>query len=276
MSATDVWSLGDYGPLAARLAPAGRHAVDALETAEPVAGRDVLDVAAGDGAAARDLAARGARVVAVDSSPAMVARGRAATAGLAVDWREGDALALPVADASVDAAVSSFGVMFAPDPARAVAELGRVLRPGGRVAITAWSAEGFMGRMGRLMASFTGAAVGDLDAWSRDDGIGAWCAAAGLGDVVVTPAALPWQFPDGPAMTAFVAEHSPLHVASAAAAGARAPEMFAALERLAAPDGGPVDLDAAYVLVTARRTTDNATDTTTDKATDNTTGKEPR
>lgn len=250
MSTTDVWGLGDYGPLATRLAPAARRAVDAVE---PVTGRDALDVAAGDGAAARNLAARGARVVAVDSSPAMLARGRAATAGLAVDWRRGDALALPVADASVDVAVSSFGVMFAPDPARAVAELGRVLRPGGRVAVTAWSAGGFMGRMGRLMASYTGAPVGDLDAWGRDDGVGAWCAAAGLAEVVVTPAALPWRFPDGPAMTAFVAEHSPLHVASAAAAGARAPEMFAALERLAAPGGGPVDLDVEYVLVTAEK-----------------------
>lgn len=199
------------------------------------------------------LAGLGARVVAVDASPTMVARGRASCAGLDVDWRQGDAIDLPVDHASADLAVSSFGVIFAPDPARAVAELGRALRPSGRLALTAWTSEGFMGRMGRLMASYAGAPVGDLDAWRRADGLGRWCADAGLGDVTVSPASLPWHFPDGPAMTAFFSAHSPLHVAAAAATGDRAPEMFAAVERLAAPDGGPVDLDAEYVLITARK-----------------------
>ena len=62
---------------------------------------------------------------------------------------------------------------------------------------------------------------------------------------------LPWHFDSGPAMTRFLRDHSPAHHASAAALGERAHEMFTAIEQLAAPDGGPVRVEAEYLVVEA-------------------------
>ncbi len=106
----------------------------------------VVDVACGPGTAALVAAELGARqVVGVDFAPDMlrVAAGRAESAGVAarVRFLEGDATALPLDDMSADVAVSSFGVVFAPDPERAVAELARVLVPRGRLGMTAWPRE---------------------------------------------------------------------------------------------------------------------------------------
>ena len=96
----------------------------------PVAGRRVLDVGCGTGRLAALLAGAGAEVVGVDLSPAMLAvaaqraPGRLACA---------DAARLPLPDASVDAAVTVATLEFTHDPAAVLAEMARVVRPGGRV-----------------------------------------------------------------------------------------------------------------------------------------------
>jgi SAM-dependent methyltransferase len=118
-------------------------AARALDALEPLAGAALLDLAAGAGGAALQAAARGARVMALDAAPAMVARirQRARAAGIdtiTVDCADGTA-PLPIPDASVDAALSCFGVVLFPDPAPAIAELARVLRPGGRLAVVTWT-----------------------------------------------------------------------------------------------------------------------------------------
>jgi ubiquinone/menaquinone biosynthesis C-methylase UbiE len=118
-------------------------AARALDGLEPLAGAALLDLAAGAGGAALQAAARGARVTALDASPAMVARirERAALAGIdaiAAECADG-AAKLPVPDAAFDAALSCFGVVLFPDPAPALAELARVLRPGGRLAVVTWT-----------------------------------------------------------------------------------------------------------------------------------------
>src|SRR4029077_1535913 len=75
------------------------------------------------------------------------ARIRAAAMSLEIDFQEGDAEALPFADREFDLVVSSFGVMFAPRPHLAAAELLRVTKPGGRIALACWTPEGFLGKM---------------------------------------------------------------------------------------------------------------------------------
>jgi SAM-dependent methyltransferase len=145
------WSRGDYGEeIGRRIEPA---AIAAARATGAGLGMRVLDVAAGDGSAALAAASRGARVTACDITPAMVERGRARSARVRaeIDWHLADAEALPFADHAFDAAFSSFGVIVASRPRRAVRELFRVVRPGGAVAITAWTPGGFLGRFRALV-----------------------------------------------------------------------------------------------------------------------------
>lgn len=108
------------------------------------AGSSVLDVGAGPGALALELAGFGCRVSAIDVSAEMVARTRhrADTAGLGRQVETGvmDAVSLGYPDGSFDAAISAFGIVLVPDAAAALAEMARVVRPGGRVAVVTWTA----------------------------------------------------------------------------------------------------------------------------------------
>ena len=120
-------------------------------------GLDLLDVGTGTGGNVAIPAARGgAKVVGLDIAPELFehARRRAAEAGVEVEWIEGDAQELPFEDESFDRVVSTFGAMFAPDHARAAAELVRVCRKGGRVAMTTWANEGFAAGLFKLNGSF--------------------------------------------------------------------------------------------------------------------------
>ena len=111
---------------------------DLLDTARVRAGMRVLDLACGPGHVAAAAAERGTLPVGLDFSPAMIALARAGHTG--IRFEQGDAEALPFADASFDAVVANFGVHHVPEPIRALREAHRVLRPGGRVAFTAWAA----------------------------------------------------------------------------------------------------------------------------------------
>jgi SAM-dependent methyltransferase len=109
----------------------------------------VLDVAAGNGNATLAAARRGCRVVSTDYVPGLLDRGaeRARAERLDVTFQVADAEALPFGDASFDAVLSTFGVMFAPDHATSAAEMARVCRPGGRIGLANWTPEGFIGQM---------------------------------------------------------------------------------------------------------------------------------
>lgn len=104
-------------------------------------GARVLDVAAGPGGAALALAQAGYTVTAIDGAVAMVNRitARAGKESLAVETAVMDAASLGFADATFDAAISAFGVVLVPDAAVALAEMRRVVRPGGRVAVLTWT-----------------------------------------------------------------------------------------------------------------------------------------
>jgi ubiquinone/menaquinone biosynthesis C-methylase UbiE len=107
------------------------------ESPRPLAGRTVLDVGAGTGAASLAAMAAGARVVAVDLSPGMLRANRAEVAGALV----ADATALAVADHSVDGVVAAFSFNHLPDPAPGFREAARVCRPGSPVLVSAYAAD---------------------------------------------------------------------------------------------------------------------------------------
>jgi SAM-dependent methyltransferase len=147
-----TWMAGDFGLIAQSYETGAAEFVHRLGLAP---GTRVLDVACGTGNLAVPAARVGAEVVGVDIATNLLeqARVRAAGEGLTVRFDEGDAEKLPYPDASFDAVVSMFGVMFAPRPEVAAAELLRVCRTGGTIALANWTPGGFVGQMFRTIAS---------------------------------------------------------------------------------------------------------------------------
>jgi SAM-dependent methyltransferase len=131
-------------------------AVEFLDRVGVEEGASLLDVACGSGQLGLIAARRGARVTGVDiaTNSIQAARGRAASEGLDARFDEGDAEDLPYADASFDVVASIYGAMFAPRPERVAAELLRVCRPGGTIAMGNWTREGFIGQMFKTFARF--------------------------------------------------------------------------------------------------------------------------
>jgi ubiquinone/menaquinone biosynthesis C-methylase UbiE len=147
-----AWASGDFAVVAGRIVIVAEQL---CETADLHAGWHVLDVATGSGNAAIAAARLGCSVVGVDYVPSLLERGRerAEAEGLPVVFAEGDAEALPYPDDSFDAVTSVFGSMFAPDHERAAAELMRVCRPGGTIALASWTPDGFVGDLFRTVAA---------------------------------------------------------------------------------------------------------------------------
>lgn len=141
-----AWGSGDYALIGTTLQIVGEQLCEALDLRS---GQKVLDVAAGNGNVSLAAARRWCEVVASDYVPALLERARERATGerLPMEFREADAEALPFADASFDAVVSTFGVMFTPDQERAAAELARVCRPGGKIGLANWTPEGFIGQL---------------------------------------------------------------------------------------------------------------------------------
>jgi SAM-dependent methyltransferase len=145
-----IWSSGDYNRIAALTVPVAERLV---EVTDPRPNDRVLDVATGTGHAALAAARRFCDVTGVDYVSALVeiARRRAAAEDLEVRFADGDAEELAFADESFDVVFSAIGVMFTADHDRAAAELLRVCRQGGRIALASWTPEGFVGQMLRTV-----------------------------------------------------------------------------------------------------------------------------
>jgi ubiquinone/menaquinone biosynthesis C-methylase UbiE len=148
-----TWASGDYAVIGTTLQLVGEHLCEALDVE---AGWRVLDVAAGNGNVSLAAARRGCRVTASDYVPALLegARARAAAEGLHIETEVADAEALPFDDASFDAVVSTFGVMFTPNQEQAAAELLRVCRPGGTIGLANWTPAGFVGQMFKVVGGY--------------------------------------------------------------------------------------------------------------------------
>ncbi len=141
-----TWMAGDFGVIAKMMLGSAEAFVHRLDLP---AGAHVLDVACGSGNLAIPLARRGCRVIGVDIAPNLLqqARERALAEALTIQFDEGDAEQLPYAEEGFDAVVTMFGAMFAPRPEVVAAELARVLKPGGLLAMANWNPASFSGRM---------------------------------------------------------------------------------------------------------------------------------
>jgi SAM-dependent methyltransferase len=146
-----TWGSGGekYDQVSRGIADAIDHAVDALD---PQPGERVLDVATGTGWAARRIADRGAIVTGVDFGEEVIEAAK--QLGTGIDFRVGDAEALPFPDDHFDAVISTFGVMFARDPEAVAAELARVVRPGGRISLANWAIGGSVHNMFQMIRSY--------------------------------------------------------------------------------------------------------------------------
>jgi SAM-dependent methyltransferase len=148
-----AWSSGDYAVVGTTLQIVGEQLCEALDVRS---GQKVLDVAAGNGNASLAAARRWCDVVSTDYVPSLLARGqtRAAAESLSIRFEETDAEALSFADASFDAVVSTFGVMFTPNQDVAAAELLRVCRSGGKIGLANWTPEGFIGQLFKTLGKY--------------------------------------------------------------------------------------------------------------------------
>lgn len=140
-----AWMAGDFGQIASFTT---QEAADFVERLKIKAGSRVLDVACGTGNTAIPAAKAGAHVTGVDIATNLLeqAKKRAADERLQIRFEEGDAEQLPYADQSFDVVVTMFGAMFAPRPELAAAELLRVCKPGGMVAMANWTPQSFVGK----------------------------------------------------------------------------------------------------------------------------------
>jgi SAM-dependent methyltransferase len=148
-----MWAAGDFNVIALGVMQVSE---DLVRKADPHPGRRVLDVACGSGNAALVAARRYCEVSGLDYVPALIerAKSRASAEGTTIDFRVGDAQALPYPDAHFDFVLSVFGVMFAPDQARAARELLRVCKPGGTIALANWVPSAFADDFFKAVSTF--------------------------------------------------------------------------------------------------------------------------
>ena len=149
-----AWSSGNYAMIGTTLQIVGESLVNAVDIH---AGQRVLDVATGNGNASLAAARHWTHVTAIDYVPALLesAQERARAEGLLIDFRQADAEALPFEMHSFDVVLSTFGVMFTPNQEKAASELLRVCKPGGKIGLANWTAEGFIGQLFKLLAKYT-------------------------------------------------------------------------------------------------------------------------
>ncbi|HEY6776007.1 MAG TPA: class I SAM-dependent methyltransferase [Thermoleophilaceae bacterium] len=245
-----MWGLGDYPAVADKIADVGELVV-ARAGIEP--GMDVLDVACGS--ATLPAARTGARVTGLDLSPELlaIARERAAAQGLDIEWLDGDAEELPFGDASFDRVISTFGHMFTPDQGRVAAEMRRVCRPGGAIAICCWTPEGAIGRMFRMMSELLPPPPGTASPvlWGTEQHVGEL-----LGDAEFERHEVEWREESVPAYADFMLESFGPLISVGAALGERAGDLrreyIRFLEQENLEDDGRLRFRGEYLLAVMR------------------------
>jgi SAM-dependent methyltransferase len=253
-----VWTRGDYPAVARLFEPAAVELVRAVG----VAGTHVLDVAAGTGTVAAAAVTGGAAAVTLlDACPPLLARARARLAGGPVPVRAavGDLHRLPAADGGAARVVSSFGVVYADDPATAARELVRACAPGGRIGLTAFTPGSAPGCFRAVLAALLDGPLPDRSravpaAWADPDRLRAFFAGTGAELLSVTDHTMPLRFP-GPAEAArfFAAKSGPIlevrdHLEAQGHWPAAERELTAAFARAGRRDGDAFTVPAPYRL----------------------------
>ena len=193
-----TWTSGDFGRIAKGYE---RGAAEFIARLDLTPGEHVLDVACGTGNLALPAARTGALVTGIDIAPNLIAQAQAnaASEGLPVAFEVGDAEQLPYSDGSYRTAVTMFGAMFAPRPERAAAELLRVIRPGGRIAMANWTPTGFIGEMLKTTVRFVPAPAGLPSPllWGTDAAVRERLG-AGAASLDLTPRLIALEYPFSP------------------------------------------------------------------------------
>jgi SAM-dependent methyltransferase len=262
VGAGTTWGMGAYADMALRLEPVATRAV---QLAGVGAGDRVLDVACGTGNGALAAAGVGARAVGIDLEPALLAQAvQRSPGGQELDWRIGDAAALPADDGAFDVVLSLFGVMYAPDHDGAAAELARVTAPGGKVVLAAWVPGSFMPAMGGALAPFLPpppAGSGPPSRWGDDAALAGILGGAGLAVREARRERLTLAFADRLAAVGFLVRTAGHVLAERERleAEGRWPQLLAALGGLVAERGavgpGGLSLTLEYLLCRAASTT---------------------
>lgn len=258
MDPAEFWATGDYAVVGDLWAQPGRDLAASL----PVRGRDVVDVATGTGVTAIAAATRGARsVVGLDVTPELLreAARRAVRSSVEVTWLTADFLSVPLPSRCADLVTSTFGIVFAADPGAALAEARRLVRPGGQIVFTSWSATGLFGQIRQTLAPFFPEAP---EPWHETvDGIRA---VAGR-DVQVTEESFVMTVESPEQFVGQLERHSAPILLGAASLGPvwpQARERLLATVREAGEQGDDgFRLPVGYLRTTLSTTTDDETDT---------------
>jgi SAM-dependent methyltransferase len=193
-----TWTSGDFGRIAEGYVRGAGEFIARLgfDPLEPV-----LDVACGTGNLAIPAARTGAAVTGIDIAPNLVsqAQARAVAEGLSIRFDVGDAERLPYANGEFQTTVTMFGAMFAARPDRAAAELLRVTRSGGRIAMANWTPSSFIGEMLRTTTSYVAAPAGIPSPllWGTDDAVRERLG-RGVKSLTLTRRLITFEYPFGP------------------------------------------------------------------------------
>ncbi len=162
-----MWASGDYNVVSHKLQMVSELLCEAVDVH---AGTAVLDIACGNGNTSLSAARRGCRVTGVDLTPKLLEQGRqrAAAEQVDIDFQEGDAESLAFDPASFDTVLSTFGIMFVPDSRKALSEMLRVLKPGGKVGLANWWS-GTTRAHNAIMAKY--ASAPPPNPWTSEDGL---------------------------------------------------------------------------------------------------------
>jgi SAM-dependent methyltransferase len=188
----------------AYVAPLMKPFIAALLAAVVRPGQRLLDVACGTGFATRAASCvigSGGSIAAVDINPGMIEKARSQTTQIDVEWQVGSALELPFEDGSFDAVICQQGLQFFPSPADGLAEMHRVLRPGGSLGATVWAPihlSPYLAAQASMMTEYCGIAPGVLEQAIPPEGealLHGWATDAGLPDPHIETLQLGVEFP---------------------------------------------------------------------------------